>query len=162
MPNCAKCNAEMAADLKICPSCGTAVPPPQLVTVKTAFGLGDLVVIAGALLVGFSGLLCLIYTLDSENSRFFHMTTFAIITLMFSAIVPLGIVVFSLKKPELRKLNYVYAGYIWLMKYFGVSVMIYVSQAGNKFIGALDFWMLSGAALIAAGTCISLCSRPKA
>jgi hypothetical protein len=159
---CPKCNAALTTDLKVCPGCGATLeaPPavPAAATASRSFGLGDLSVLAGAFLIGLTGLTYLIGYF--EDSGKFSMTLLAVITLMLSPVIPLGVTFLSMKNPSLLNLNYFYAGFFWLMKWTGVSVM----QAGRltAFINAVDFWFLAGATLIAAGTCLVCCRPVKA
>lgn len=162
---CPKCNAALTTDLKVCPGCGAAIeaaPAPAAAPAAPAktsrsFGVGDMMIGLGSFMCGVSGLIFVIATIDHMDTFYLGlglMTTFA---LMISPVVPLGATFMSLKNPSLLKVNYFYAGFMWLMKFTGVSIMVAASQHLTKFVQCLDFWLLLGATFIAAGACMASC-----
>ena len=83
----------------------------------------------------------------------FNLLTFAMIAFFFSSGLPLCVTFMSLKNATLLKLNYCYAGLIWLMQLGDVSLMKGTwTWAGSGFLRGLDFWIVMAASCIGAGT----------
>jgi len=164
--NCSKCNVELKPDSNACPSCGATVDASAFVATAKInatpsgarkIGLGDAVIALGAFIFGVTGLMYLIGYIDAKGD--FSMGLLAIIALMLSPAAPLLITILSLKNPGLLRLNYFFAGFIWLMKLTSVSIM--EVNYLTKFITAVDFWLVFGATLIAAGSCAVQCKSGK-
>ncbi len=117
---------------------------------RSWLSLGRLMVfISGGLLSVFF----LIYLVEYSDLHSFSLLSLGILVLMLSPALPVFVVIRSGKAPGLLRINYAYAGFLWLLKLCGVSVMVGAAiYQGDSFFQGLDFWILLAAALVAAGT----------
>ena len=112
---------------------------------------GELPVFAACVLLFLFALAYLVKYFDGGGE--FNLLGISIIVLMLSPGLPFVATLWARKNPQLFSVNYVYAGFLWLMQVGEVSLMNSIwTRAASGFFEGLDFWILAAATGIALGT----------